>query len=103
MKTSGATPMRELIRRWRHMADGARDLAPAVASAYERVATELENEMGANAEQLLTLAQASRESGYTADHLGRLIRAARLANHGRRNAPRVRRGDVPAKHGASAA
>jgi hypothetical protein len=41
--------------------------------------------------------EAARESGYSAEHLGRLIRTGRIPNAGRRSAPRVRRGDLPAK------
>jgi hypothetical protein len=36
-------------------------------------------------------------TGYSADHLGRLIREGKLANHGRPNAPRVRAADLPRK------
>jgi hypothetical protein len=44
---------------------------------------------------LLTLTQAARACGYSADHLGRLVRTGQLTNHGRRHAPRVRLGDLP--------
>jgi hypothetical protein len=45
--------------------------------------------------RLLTLTQAAHACGYSADHLGRLVRAGQLTNHGRRHAPRVRLGDLP--------
>ena len=89
--------LHDLIRRWRAMADGARVVAPAVAEAFERTAAELEACLGEHAEALLPLSVAARESGYSADHLGRLVRLGRLRNHGRAHAPRVRRGDLPAK------
>jgi hypothetical protein len=44
---------------------------------------------------LLTLTQAAHVCGYSADHLGRLVRTGQLTNHGRRHAPRVRVGDLP--------
>jgi hypothetical protein len=44
---------------------------------------------------LLTLTQAAHVCGYSADHLGRLVRTGQLTNHGRRHAPRVRSGDLP--------
>jgi excisionase family DNA binding protein len=44
---------------------------------------------------LLTLTQAAHVSGYSADHLGRLVRTGELANYGRTHAPRVRSGDLP--------
>jgi len=46
-------------------------------------------------EQRLTLAAAAERSGYSADHLGRLVRTGRLPNAGHRGAPRVRAGDLP--------
>ena len=47
--------------------------------------------------EVLTLREASAESGYSADHLGRMIRAGKVPNAGRRGAPRVRRSDLPTK------
>jgi predicted DNA-binding transcriptional regulator AlpA len=44
---------------------------------------------------LLTLTQAAHVSGYSADHLGRLVRIGELTNYGRSHAPRVRSGDLP--------
>ncbi|MFI5246791.1 MAG: hypothetical protein ACHQQR_16280, partial [Gemmatimonadales bacterium] len=51
---------------------------------------------------LLTLTQAARACGYSADHLGRLVRSGQLTNFGRRHAPRVRAGDLPrrVRHGS---
>ena len=48
----------------------------------------------------LILRQASRESGYSADHLCLLVRAVQIPNAGRPNAPRIRRRDLPRKAGA---
>ncbi|MDQ6770200.1 MAG: hypothetical protein M3Z54_09455 [Gemmatimonadota bacterium] len=50
--------------------------------------------------ELLSLRRAAAESGYSADHLGRLLRAGTVANAGRPNAPRIRRGDLPRKASA---
>jgi hypothetical protein len=54
--------------------------------------------------RLMKLAEASRASGYTADHLRVLIRAGKLADYGRPHAPRVRLDELPKKpgHGAPA-
>jgi len=49
------------------------------------------------ADELLPLAAAARESGYSCDHLARLIRNGSIPNAGRRSAPRIRRGDLPRK------
>jgi len=47
----------------------------------------------------VTLAEAARLGGYSADHLGRLIHEGTLVNVGRKYAPRIRRADVPVKPG----
>ena len=52
------------------------------------------------AEEVLTLAQAAQESGYSTDHLRLLIRQAKIPNAGRRRAPRIRRRDIPRKPGS---
>jgi len=54
------------------------------------------------ADEVLTLKEASRESGYSADHLRLLIRQAKIPNAGRRQAPRLRRRDIPRKPGQGA-
>lgn len=43
----------------------------------------------------LTLEQAANESGYSADHLGRLVRDGTIPNAGQPYAPRIIRSDVP--------
>ena len=50
-----------------------------------------------SADECLTLSEAAACSGYTADHLGRLIREDKIENVGRKGAPRVRQGDLPKK------
>ena len=47
--------------------------------------------------QSLTLSNAARESGYSVDYLGRLVREGRISNAGRPNAPRIQRKDLPRK------
>ena len=49
------------------------------------------------AAETLSLRKAAFESGYTSDHLGRLVRTGSIPNAGRRNAPRIRRTDLPRK------
>jgi hypothetical protein len=90
-----------LVRAWRERAAKLREWAGAeaegAAHAYEYAARELERALGRPANELLTLTAAASVSGYRADHLGRLVRSGALMNYGRRNAPRVRRGDLPLK------
>lgn len=47
--------------------------------------------------ELLNLTQAALRSGYSPDSIGRMLRTGQLVNRGRRNAPRVRAGDLPRK------
>ncbi len=48
---------------------------------------------------LRTLTDAARECGYSADSLGRMVRAGKTPNDGRAGAPRVGRGDLPRRSG----
>ena len=43
----------------------------------------------------LTLAEAAQESGYSVDHLERLVREGKISNAGRRGKPMIRRSDLP--------
>lgn len=74
--------------------DGAKLAAEVVADldAFESSA----------ADEVLTLTDAARESGYSAEHLRHLIASGQLENAGRKHAPRVKRSDLPRKPGASA-
>jgi len=79
----------EVLRRRGALVNGAvlcEDLLSDVAAL-------LSNE----SERLLSLGEAAKASGYSADHLGRLIRSGTIPNAGRPNAPRLRYGDLPRK------
>jgi hypothetical protein len=67
------------------------------AILLERCVEDLEIDRRQSDLEALTLTQASRECGYTADHLRRLKRDGKLTDVGKPNAPRVRRGDLPQK------
>ena len=84
---------------WNVFAELLRPFAPEVARAFETAATHLEDALQQSNNEPLTLVQAGRESGYSRDHLGRLVRAGRLPNAGSPNAPRIRRCDLPIKPG----
>jgi len=79
------------LRRWAS--------AEAAATAWERAAAELEEALSRQSDRVLDLTQAAAVSGYSADHLGRLIRQGRIPNAGRRHAPRIRLSDLPRKPG----
>jgi hypothetical protein len=71
----------------------------ARARALEWAACEIESAMRDDAEQLLSLADAATISGYTVDHLARLVRTGKLVDRRgpRDTSTRVRRGDIPIK------
>ena len=72
------------------------------ALAIERCADDLENTLAERDETTLSLVEAARESGYSRDHLGRLVRDGKIPNAGRPNAPRIARGHLPRKAPAEA-
>ena len=87
-----------LSSRWRTRAKLFRDHADeSVARAYEACATELDEVVNERDELLLDLQEAAELSGYSADHLGRLVREEKIQNAGRPGAPRIRIKDLPRK------
>ncbi len=50
-------------------------------------------------DEILSLAEAADASGYSVDHLARLVRTGRIENAGRSHAPRIRRRDLPHRAG----
>jgi hypothetical protein len=91
----------EFMGRWSQRADELKRLAANVDG--QKVIAELLAELALlfreEDSQALTLREAAQVSGYSPDHLGREVRAGRIPNVGRRNAPRIRRGDLPRKPG----
>ena len=83
---------------WRADADRMECYGPsATAAALRAAADQLEAAFRAGAQDSLTLAEAERESGYSRQHLARMVRHGALTNIGRPRSPRVRRGDLPRK------
>jgi hypothetical protein len=69
--------------------------AQADAAALTRsIVASLRDIRRAFLERRLTLIEAAERTGYTPDHIGRLVRTGRLRNVGRKNAPRVLAGDL---------
>lgn len=85
-----------LHQRWREKAALFRVHGhEATARTYEVCSEELEAALRRGDEETLDLQEAAKESGYSSDHLGRLVRDGKIPNAGRRNAPKIRRGDLP--------
>jgi hypothetical protein len=93
----------DLPAAWRERAELFRcHGATGQAAALEAVAGELEGALRAAAAEELTLAEASRESGYSERRLRELITEGRIPQAGRRGAPRIRRADLPRRARAEA-
>ncbi len=86
---------------WRARASDLRTWGAAeqAATALDRAADELEAQLRAEGDAELNLEQAAAECGYSPRHLARLVRDGTVANAGRKNAPRIRRADLPRKPG----
>jgi hypothetical protein len=80
---------REEFARFRATVDGA--------TLCDELLADLDSALLMRDEEVLTLRDAAALSGYTVDHLARLIRQGKLPNAGRNRAPRVRRRDIPIK------
>ena len=92
----------KLPAEWRRRAKFLDDFGdPNTARLWNLAAAELDQALEAFGEQTLTLVEAAAVSGYSSDHIGSLIRSGTLTNHGRPNAPRVRRADLPIKKATS--
>ena len=81
---------------WRSLATNFEQFGGSTqAEALRECASMLEQALHARDDTLLTLEEAKRVSGYSGDHLGRLVREGKIPNAGRRYAPRIRRRDLP--------
>ena len=88
----------ELPDDWRALAAQQRRLgADAQARLLEFCADELAAALRRGGDELLSLARAAKESGYSVDHLSRLVREGRIPNSGRSSKPLIRRKDLPVK------
>lgn len=85
----------QLGEQWGEMAGTLEPYAPSAAAAYRACARELEEARRLQEAEPLTLQQASALSGYSVDHLGRMVRAGTLRNVGRKHKPLVLRRDLP--------
>lgn len=77
----------ELVSRWAARRDELRRLSALVdgATLLDEVLVDLED--AADAEPLVSLTAAAPLTGYTADHLSRLIRHGSLTSYGKKGRP----------------
>lgn len=88
---------RDLPAIWRARATELERFAPPAAEAFRVAADELDAALRAQADETLTLVQASAESGYSTRRLRELVADGTVPNAGRKGAPRFRRADLPRK------
>lgn len=95
------TPYRVLIDQWRQEASQLRNRynGESLARLGETHAEELEKAIHEADNTPLSLSQASHLSGYSTDHIGRMIREGKIPNAGRKGSPRIRLADLPRKPG----
>lgn len=97
--------LQELQSRWQQKRQDFERLDVTVrgATLIDELLADVQQVTSNRDDEFLNLSQAAIACGYTADHIGRLVRVKKLRNHGRPNAPRVRRGDLPQKAGQPSA
>jgi hypothetical protein len=88
-----------LASAWRTEAEGLRRRygQEQLATLCETHAAELEEAVARSTGQLLTLREASAESGYSVAHLRVLLASGALTQAGRRGAPRLLSSELPRK------
>jgi hypothetical protein len=91
-----------LSAHWRTRAAELERFAPAAAQAFRDAADQLDASLQ-DAEESVTLKEASLLGGYSVDALQRMVAVGRIENAGRKGKPRIRRAQVPTKPGFSLA
>lgn len=92
----------EVIARWQRRRDEWKRLGVHVdgAAVADDVLADLAALAASALDEVLSLSAAARESGYSRDHLARLIRQGTIPNAGRPNAPAILRRNLPRKAAA---
>lgn len=104
VRSASPDPFAVLLARWQEECAVLRGRgATAQADVLEGAAADVEATLTMVEAEAVTLAEAARLSGYTADALGRMVRTGALRNLGRPHAPRVRVADLPRKAHSSGA
>jgi hypothetical protein len=94
--------LRSLATRWRTEAETLERYGDDRGARVARLhADELEQASADLADETLTLSEAAAESGYSERRLRELLTSGEVPQAGRRGAPRIRRGDLPRKPGAT--
>lgn len=91
--------------RWLERRDDLHRLGALVdgAKLVNEMLADLDSFLTREANELITLGEAAQVTGYSRDHLERLVRSGAIPNAGRPGAPRVRRIDLPRRPARSLA
>ncbi len=94
---AAASDLSDLVQKWSRDRDILAQFGCQVdgAKLLDALLLDLAKVDRSGRSEILTLPEAARETGYTVDHIGRLVREGRLTNAGRHHAPRVIRGELP--------
>lgn len=93
---TGPAPLARLLLGWRgEVANLRRRGMEREAYLMDGMADDLESALRGMEQEALPLAEAAAESGYSPDHLGRLVRDGTIPNAGRKHAPRICRSNLP--------
>ncbi len=96
--SGGQRSLDRVVLQWRDDAETLRRRGVAAhAMLLESCAEELESALQQQHDELLNVTEAARVSGYSREHLGRLLKEGRIPNAGQRSAPKIRRGNLPTK------
>lgn len=89
----------ELFAKWNREPETLRRRGALVngADLCTELLADVETVLALDNDTPLSLPQAAAISGYSSEHLGRLVRSGSIPNAGRPNAPRIRKGDLPRK------
>ncbi len=97
------SPRDAFLTKWKDEADTMRRRGALVpgAALCDEILSDLEAVFASEENALLTLQEASARSGYSPDHLGKLLNSGRIPNAGRWHSPRIRAADLPRKPAAA--
>jgi hypothetical protein len=89
----------EIVVKWETKAQEFHQLGALVngAALCRAILHDFASAQATEADRVASLAVAASESGYSVEHLGRMVRQGRILNAGRPGAPRIRVGDLPRK------
>jgi hypothetical protein len=99
--STGSFAVRELAQHWRTKAKellrmGFDGPGPRL---LELCSDELDSSLRQEEDRTVTLKEAAELSGYTADHIGRLVRQGVIPNAGRKGKPLICLSDLPKRRG----